>query len=123
MPNTEDPRIYFAAERTLLAWVRSSLAVIGLGFVVARFGFFLRLVRQPGLETTPHTLSTVIGLVLVALGSATAWMAAHQHRRYCARLPDDAKPAGYWTNMGVWFAWLLSATGVALIGYLIWEII
>ena len=35
---TLDPRIYFAAERTLLAWVRTGLAMMGFGFVVARFG-------------------------------------------------------------------------------------
>jgi uncharacterized membrane protein YidH (DUF202 family) len=32
-----DPRVYFAAERTLLAWVRTGLALMGFGFVVARF--------------------------------------------------------------------------------------
>lgn len=37
-----DPRILFAAERTLLAWVRTGLALMGFGFVVARFGLFLR---------------------------------------------------------------------------------
>jgi putative membrane protein len=44
-----DPRIYFAAERTLLAWVRTGLAMMGFGFVVARFGLFLReLAAMPG---------------------------------------------------------------------------
>ena len=37
-----DLRIYFAAERTTLAWVRTGLAMMGFGFVVARFGLFLR---------------------------------------------------------------------------------
>ena len=37
-----DPRIPFAAERTLLAWIRTGLAMMGFGFVVARFGLFLR---------------------------------------------------------------------------------
>ena len=37
-----DARVYFAAERTLLAWVRTGLAMMGFGFVVARFGMFLR---------------------------------------------------------------------------------
>ena len=38
----EDPRVRFAAERTLLARMRTGLAMMGFGFVVARFGLFLR---------------------------------------------------------------------------------
>ena len=41
MPEPNDPRIYFASERTLLAWIRTGISVVGLGFVVARFGLFL----------------------------------------------------------------------------------
>ncbi len=33
-----DPRVFFAAERTLLAWVRTGLGLVGMGFVVAKFG-------------------------------------------------------------------------------------
>ena len=35
------PSDYLAAERTLLAWIRTGLALMGFGFVVARFGLFL----------------------------------------------------------------------------------
>lgn len=35
-----DPRVFFASERTLLAWLRTGVALIGLGFVVSRFGLF-----------------------------------------------------------------------------------
>ena len=38
----DDPRVRFAAERTFLAWIRTGLAMMGFGFVVARFGMFLR---------------------------------------------------------------------------------
>src|SRR6266567_2208222 len=36
-----DLRDYLAAERTLLAWIRTGLALMGFVFVVARFGLFL----------------------------------------------------------------------------------
>lgn len=38
-----DPRFFFAAERTLLAWLRTGLTVMAFGFVIARFGLFLGL--------------------------------------------------------------------------------
>ena len=33
----DDPRVYLAAERTFLAWIRTSVSLMGFGFVIARF--------------------------------------------------------------------------------------
>ena len=41
-PAEQDPRVYFAAERTFLAWIRTGLGLMGVGFAVSRFGLFLR---------------------------------------------------------------------------------
>ena len=43
-----DPRVYFAAERTLLAWLRTGITIMAFGFVIARFGLFLQLVQAQG---------------------------------------------------------------------------
>lgn len=45
----EDPRVRLAGERTLLAWIRTGLAMMGFGFVIARFGLFLRETAAAGL--------------------------------------------------------------------------
>ena len=70
MPDAhEDPRIYFAAERTFLAWLRTGLGLMGIGFAVSRFGLFLRQM-QTGQSAVPHPtgLSVYSGVALVTLG-------------------------------------------------------
>jgi putative membrane protein len=42
---------YLAAERTLSAWIRTSLSLMGFGFLVARFGLFLE--ELPAAHHTP----------------------------------------------------------------------
>lgn len=78
-----DPRVQFAAERTLLAWVRTGLAMMGFGFVVARFGLFMReLLSSRGMLATHQPgLSKWVGTALVALGVFVNIAAGVQHWR------------------------------------------
>ena len=84
----EDPRVRFAAERTLLAWIRTGLALMGFGFVVARFGLFLREIAEARQATPTHSygLSLWIGTALVLLGITVFLLAAAQHWRILQRL-------------------------------------
>ena len=91
-----DPRVFFAAERTLLAWVRTGLTVMAFGFVVARFGLFLRLLAaQQGqgiAEAQTHNhVSNVIGIALVLIGVGCMILGALQHRSFVATLPADRR--------------------------------
>jgi putative membrane protein len=115
---SEDPRVFFAGERTLLAWVRTGLTVVGLGFVVARFGLFLRVIRRDP-SGDPHIGSTLIGVGLVLLGSAAIAMASWQHVRFLRGLGPAERPRAYAVTWSVWFAGILSAVGLALAGYLL----
>lgn len=83
-----DPRLNFAAERTLLAWIRTGLAMMGFGFVVARFGLFLReLASVQGAEVPGKVgLSLWIGTTLVLLGVVASIWAAVAHWRTVRRL-------------------------------------
>jgi putative membrane protein len=70
------PQEYLANERTFLAWLRTCIAIIGLGFVVARFGLFLRefgirmMVGKSGALTnvSTHYASSFLGVTLVLVG-------------------------------------------------------
>lgn len=115
-----DPRVFFAAERTLLAWVRTGLTVIGLGFVVARFGLFLRMISGRAAEVgAPPSSSAIIGVAFVVLGSLGIAVAVAQFARFARALPAEDRPAGHWIHGSVWFAALLSASGLLLAIYLL----
>ena len=114
-----DPRVYFAAERTLLAWLRTGLAVVALGFLVARFGLFLMVVRASETSKTQPLASTWIGVGFVLLGTLMIGVAGWQHVRFCRRLTPDQKPVRYSIWLGQVVAFVVSLLSAALAVYLL----
>ncbi|MFI4923992.1 MAG: YidH family protein [Vicinamibacteria bacterium] len=116
-----DPRVFFAAERTLLAWVRTGITVMALGFVVERFGLFVSLVSVQGGRAAPQlhtTASSVIGTLLVVAGVAVIVFASVQHARFVKTLPLDDLPPSYSIGWALVFSLTFAALGGALAIYL-----
>ncbi len=118
MSDDNDPRVFFAAERTLLAWVRTSLALMGMGFVVARFALFLRLLAHQQVNTPPHGPSDALGVGLIFLGALASLTAGVQHRRFHRGLSASQRPRGYWSSFAPLFAYGVAAAGLVLAAFL-----
>ena len=84
---------HLANERTFLSWLRTSIALIGLGFIVARFGLFLRefglVIKNSNIDNNlaaavslfGHYQSSLIGVGIIILGIALTLLALRSYLR------------------------------------------
>ena len=121
MLNTDaDPRVYFAAERTFLAWLRTGITVMAFGFVVARFGLFLRVLRAQGGEVAPGSgLSPYLGAVLVVLGAVATAAGTRRYQAFCARLGRGELPSPHAEVLPIILGWSLVVLGVLMVAVLL----
>src|SRR6478672_7928192 len=88
---------HLANERTFLGWIRTSIALMGFGFVVVKFSLFIRQLALilPGKVVLPTKgYSSEIGILLVAIGAAMALLSFFRYRSTEKQLLDHAyKPS------------------------------
>jgi putative membrane protein len=112
---------YLAAERTLLAWIRTGLAMMGFGFVVARFGLFLQELHfAQNSAVVPHTgVSLWFGTALIVVGVFVNAIAGLRHLRLVRELDRGQTSHAHVTAQAVSIAFVVALVGLAMAVYLI----
>src|SRR5215469_8051776 len=115
-----DLRDALAAERTFLAWIRTGLALMGFGFVVARFGLFLQQLQFIQRSSAPsYGLSLWFGTALIALGVAVNVLSAWHHVRLVRELDRGGPVPSRPSTQAVLIALFLALVGLAMAIYLV----
>jgi putative membrane protein len=118
MSDLNDPRVFFAAERTLLAWNRTSLSLMAFGFVIERFGLFMKIYVHPATADTGRGFSFWVGIAFILLACLISVLSAQQYRRFLASLKPVEIPEAYRSDMGALVNFLVAALGLILAAYL-----
>ncbi len=119
----KEPRVLFAAERTLLAWNRTSLSLIAFGFVVERAGLLIQALRPEAVHPQQLELTFWLGLALIMLGAVTSAYSARQYGIVLKSLTPAEFPPGYAARWGLAVNVVVAVLGAALAGVLIfWRI-
>jgi putative membrane protein len=118
MSDLNDPRVLFAAERTLLAWNRTSISLMAFGFLIERFGLFLQIMGREEVKVFQRHISFVVGIAFILLASYVALASLLQHRGVLRTLKPVEIPAGYNTRLGMITNGIVGVLGIFLSIYL-----
>jgi putative membrane protein len=117
-----DPSIYFSAERTLLSWLRTGIGIMAFGFVVARFGMFLQMIRPNSHDVKHSTLfALVIGATLVFSGAAAILAGTSRFKSYCRSIPKENLPSSHATLLPTTVSISIGVLGLLLTMQLIFQ--
>lgn len=118
LPSATD---HMANERTFLAWIRTSIAIMAFGFVVVKFALFVKqigLVVSDGVDLLPNRgYSALIGIVLLGVGILMALLSYFQYKRNERDLLSNTYHPS--SKISTLFTFVIVLVGLLLMVYLV----
>lgn len=115
----ENSREHLANERTFLAWIRTSIALMSFGFVIVKFTLFLKEISF-SLETKgvpSNGYSAIVGVIMVALGIIIAILGFLQYKRNETLINKNSfTPSSF---LSIFMTLIILIGGIFLIFYLL----
>ena len=121
MSYLEDPRVFFAGERTLFAWVRTGLALTAMGLAISRYQLLLAAFRQEDMEIVKSHASFYLGMAFVLVGWLSILLPTVQFYQFFRSLDPVELPPKYRTLGSVYISSLLSFLIALLLVFLMVE--
>jgi putative membrane protein len=118
--NKPDVREHLANERTLLAWIRTSIGIMAFGFVVVKFSLFIRqitLLLGKDIIVPPHGHSSLIGILLVVVGAVILLLAYIKYHKTEKQITNNTFSPS--TSLVFYLTLILIIISILLILYLI----
>jgi len=113
-------RVHMANERTFLAWIRTSVAIMAFGFVVEKFSLFVKqMAYYLGKEASPPPpgYSSIIGIILVGLGVVMGVLAFVRYKAVERQIENDTYQPSRILSVLLFLAVL--SIGIFLVLYLV----
>ena len=109
---------FLASERTFLAWIRTSIAVLSFGFAIIKFDVWTRLMLQgSGISTGSTHIASSIGAIMVVLGGLMSAVGAAHYQRTNKQILEGKVQVSNWLVLSISASVVLLA--IAVIIYLI----
>lgn len=113
MSDLNDPRVLFAAERTLLAWSRTATGLMAIGLFIERTG------PTKASSSLASNIALWLGAAFVLLGVLICFLSIFHYRRAITSLRPIEIPNNYWVNMSAHVTLLAGLLGIVLTAYIL----
>jgi putative membrane protein len=93
---------FLASERTFLAWIRTSIAVLSFGFAIVKFDMWSKqMLAASGVQPDSTHITSSIGILMVIFGGVMSAAGAIHYRRANKQILEGKVQASNWLVLSI----------------------